>query len=95
VQTEQSSARQLASSVTTGLFAALMAFSGALYLAGVRQVQEGMHLLGYPDYFMRFLGLAKLLGAAALLAPRMPWLREWADAGFGFDLMREVVGICR
>jgi hypothetical protein len=32
------------------------------------------------------LGVWKLLGGLALLAPGMPWLKEWAYAGVFFDL---------
>jgi len=38
--------------------------------------------LGYPDYFLTMLGVAKLLSVVALLAPVPRWLREWAYAGF-------------
>ena len=37
--------------------------------------------LGYPSYLATMLGIAKLLAAAALLAPRLPRLKEWAYAG--------------
>ena len=37
-------------------------------------------------YCMSILGLAKLLGVLALLAPRRPLLKEWAYAGFAFSL---------
>src|SRR5260370_259391 len=43
--------------------------------------------LGYPDYFRSLLGVAKVLGALALLLPRPSILREWAYAGFTFDLL--------
>jgi hypothetical protein len=50
-------------------------------------VVETFGHLGYPTYFARLLGLAKLLGVAALLAPRAGILREWAYAGFTFVLV--------
>jgi hypothetical protein len=34
----------------------------------------------------RNLGIWKILGALALLAPRFPRLKEWAYAGIAFDL---------
>ena len=43
--------------------------------------------LGYPDYLLPFLGVAKLLGVAGLLAPRFPRVKEWAYAGLSFDLV--------
>ena len=36
--------------------------------------------LGYPSYFLVLLGTWKVLGAAALLVPRQPLLKEWALA---------------
>ena len=42
--------------------------------------------LGYPAYFSTILGAWKLLGAIAIVAPRYPRLKEWAYAGFFFDL---------
>jgi uncharacterized membrane protein YphA (DoxX/SURF4 family) len=42
--------------------------------------------LGYPAYVGVILGVWKLLGTAAILAPRLPRLKEWAYAGMIFDL---------
>jgi hypothetical protein len=58
-----------------------------MYLVAPPRLLEAMAPLGYPRYFFALLGAAKLLGAAALLAPRWPTLREWAYAGFTFDLL--------
>lgn len=46
----------------------------------------GIVRLGYPVYFVVLLGIWKTLGAAAILAPRLPRLKEWAYAGIVFDL---------
>jgi uncharacterized membrane protein YphA (DoxX/SURF4 family) len=46
-----------------------------------------LHHLGYPAYLARILGLAKLLGAAAVVLGRFPRLKEWAYAGFTFDYL--------
>jgi hypothetical protein len=73
--------------VATGLFCALFTFGGASHLVRAEGVAEGMQRLGYPAYVMTLLGVAKLLGVAALLAPGRPLLKEWAYAGFGFDLL--------
>ena len=43
-------------------------------------------VLGYPMYFFAILGVWKVLGAIAILAPRFPRLKEWAYAGIFFDL---------
>jgi len=42
--------------------------------------------LGYPAYLLDILGIWKLLGASAVLAPGLPRLKEWAYAGILFEL---------
>ena len=71
---------------TTGLFCLVLAFSGVAHLGRLEPMLESMTALGYPPYFMSILGTAKLLGVAALLAPGRPLLKEWAYAGFTFNL---------
>jgi hypothetical protein len=46
-----------------------------------------MEALGYPIYLMTILGAAKVLGVIALLIPGQPILKEWAYAGFTFDML--------
>lgn len=43
-----------------------------------------MTKLGYPGYFVTFLGIAKVLGVVILLIPGFPLLKEWVYAGFFF-----------
>lgn len=50
-----------------------------------------MRYLGYPVYLLTILGVWKLLGAIALLAPRFPRLKEWAYAGTFFAYTGAVV----
>jgi uncharacterized membrane protein YphA (DoxX/SURF4 family) len=40
-----------------------------------------MRHLGYPTYLMTILGIWYALAGLALLAPRLPRLKEWAYAG--------------
>jgi DoxX-like family len=42
--------------------------------------------LGYPVYVLLFLGVWKILGAAAIIAPGFPRLKEWAYAGTFFQI---------
>jgi uncharacterized membrane protein YphA (DoxX/SURF4 family) len=42
--------------------------------------------LGYPLYFATLAGAWKILGALAIVAPGLPRLKEWAYAGFFFEL---------
>lgn len=44
----------------------------------------GIEQLGYPVYVLTILGVWKLLGAAAILIPKSPLLKEWAYAGIFF-----------
>jgi hypothetical protein len=44
-----------------------------------------LQYLGYPLYLDLILGPWKLAGAAAVIAPRFPRLKEWAYAGIFFN----------
>src|SRR4029078_7408741 len=65
-----------------------MLSTGAVQLFKVKGDSPGsvdsMTHLGYPAYFVTMLGIAKILGVAALLIPKFPLLKEWAYAGFFF-----------
>ncbi len=43
--------------------------------------------MGYSPYFITTLGIAKICDAIALLIPRLGRLKEWAFAGFTFDVI--------
>ena len=72
--------------LTTGLVAAAFLASGAAELAGAPAAVTATLGLGYPAYVLTILGLWKVLSVPALLAPRLPRLKEWAYAGIFFDL---------
>jgi uncharacterized membrane protein YphA (DoxX/SURF4 family) len=57
---------------------------GRTALVAGEPVAEVLAHLGYPVYLLTILGAWKLLGAIALLAPRLPRLKEWAYAGSFF-----------
>lgn len=78
--------RTLAYWVTTVVFCLVLAFSGIAHFGRIDFMVESMTGLGYPVYFMSIIGLAKLLGVATLIAPGLPLLKEWAYAGFAFNL---------
>ena len=74
--------------VFTGLFAFLMLGSAIPDVLSMPIAVEGMHKgLGYPLYFIPFIGIAKVLGVIAILIPGYPRLKEWAYAGLIFDLV--------
>ena len=76
--------------VFTGLFCAAFTMGGTSHLLRLENVAESMAALGFPAYMMTILGVAKLLGVMALLVPGQPFLKEWAYAGFAFDLLGAV-----
>jgi len=59
---------------------------GVINLLGSPEAVEGLRHLGYPAYFGVLLGAWKLSGAIAITLPGFPRLKEWAYAGFFFDL---------
>jgi hypothetical protein len=77
-------ARKVTYWVTTGLLAALSAFAGFTYLMAGPQVVQGFAHTGYPQQLRIILGIAKPLGALALVVPGVVKLKEWAYAGFTF-----------
>ena len=68
------------------MFAAAMAASGVADLVHAPPMVESMSHLGYPLFVATLLGIWKLLGVGALLIPGAPRLKEWAYAGFAFEL---------
>jgi hypothetical protein len=42
--------------------------------------------LGFPQYMIPFLGVAKIIGSIVILIPGLNRLKEWAYAGLFFDL---------
>ena len=77
--------------VTTIFGPASFVIGGVLHLTHAEQVMSGLAHLGYPAYFASILGAWKVLGAIAIVMPRFPRLKEWAYAGFFFDLTAAAV----
>jgi hypothetical protein len=74
--------------VFTGLFAAMMLGSAIPDIILDPIAVKGMHEdLGYPVYFIPFIGVAKVLGVIAILTPGFRTIKEWAYAGLIFDLI--------
>ena len=70
--------------ITTGLIAASSAFAAYSYLSASPQAVAGFTHVGYPQQLRVILGIAKPLGAIALVVPGFVKLKEWAYAGFTF-----------
>lgn len=72
--------------ITTLWLSLGMVSSGLVQLLHVDAEVEAMTKLGYPMYFLTILGIWKLLGVVAILAPKYPLVKEWAYAGFFFTM---------
>ena len=70
----------------TALTAFVFLSGGAAYLSQASFAVGGLTELGYPGYFVTLLGVWKTLGGLAIVAPRLPRLKEWSYAGIAFDL---------
>jgi hypothetical protein len=79
-------ARTVAYWVTTAFLVFNILSGGLAELLQLSGNASGMIALGYPLYVMTILGVWKVLGTIALLAPRLPRLKEWAYAGIFFNM---------
>jgi uncharacterized membrane protein YphA (DoxX/SURF4 family) len=73
--------------IFTALLVVLMGFGSIPDLMPSSESVTLFDHLGYPTYLLSFLGVAKLLGVAAILIPGFPRIKEWAYAGLTFDLV--------
>ena len=64
---------------------------GIFYVTRAPQAVQGVMRLGFPLYFVIFLGVWKVLGAIAILIPGFALVKEWAYAGMFFDLTAAAV----
>ena len=76
--------------MATALFCLQMSFTAYAQLR-LPQVADAFTHLGFPSYFRVELSLAKLIGLALLVAPVPARLKEWAYAGFAFDLGSAII----
>jgi hypothetical protein len=84
-------ARRVIYWLATGIVAALSLFAGVMYLSGSQEVATGFARVRYPQQLRVLLGIAKPLGAIALLVPGFRRLKEWAYAGFTFAWIAAIV----
>lgn len=79
--------------ITTCLFAAFMIFSAVPDALVVDEAKAFLTHLGYPVYFIPFIGVAKILGSIAILIPGLRTIKEWAYAGLFYDLVGAVYSV--
>ena len=77
--------------ICTGLIAFFFISGGLAYAMGVPDVVQGVMQLGFPLYFVQLLGVWKVLGGVAIVAPALPRLKEWAYFGIFLDLSSAAV----
>lgn len=65
----------------------MMLGSAGMYLINHSMVADLFKQLGYPSYLVYPLAIAKVLGVIAVLTKKSRILKEWAYAGFFFDLL--------
>ena len=67
-----------------------MTFSAIPDILMVDDAVQFITHLGYPEYFIPFIGVAKVLGCIAIMVPFLQKIKEWAYAGLFFDLIGAV-----
>jgi hypothetical protein len=77
--------------LVTPLFLLLQGWATVQYLIEAPRMTATITDLGYPIYFMKMLGVAKLLGILAIATGLSRPLKEWAYAGFTFDVCAAIV----
>jgi len=70
----------------TGLLTALCLLGSFLDVTRSADAVALITHLGYPLYFVTFIGVVRLLGIIAILIPGYPKIKEWAYAGLFFDM---------
>ncbi len=74
--------------VVNVLFAGFMIFTAVPDVMNNADAVKMIHTdMGYPMYFLPYIGVAKILGGIAILIPGFPRIKEWAYAGLMFDLI--------
>lgn len=73
--------------IATGLILGMMIFSAASSFMQNPDGAKMMDAIGYRPYVLHLLAVAKIFGVIAILTPGFPRLKEWAYAGFTFDLI--------
>jgi uncharacterized membrane protein YphA (DoxX/SURF4 family) len=77
--------------IATAWLALGMTSTGIVQTIQMKEEADMILRLGYPLYFMTLLGIWKLLGVVAVLLPKLPWLKEWAYAGFFFTTSGAII----
>lgn len=63
-----------------------MVSTGIVQIIKMEEEVANFTRLGFPLYLMAMMGIWKIAGVVAVLAPKFPLLKEWAYAGFFFAM---------
>jgi hypothetical protein len=63
-----------------------MVSTGIVQIIKMEEEVTNFTRLGFPLYLMAMMGIWKIAGVFAVLAPKLPLLKEWAYAGFFFAM---------
>ena len=72
--------------ITTIVIAIAYFVTGLGNLLPFAHIAQDMAHLGYPDYFLKILGVWKILAAIVIVIPGIRRIKEWAFAGMMLDL---------
>jgi len=78
--------QKIAYYLATGVLTAIMLYSVQMYLRNPEMIADYFERVNYPRYLVYPLATAKLLGLIAIWGNFSKWLKEWAYAGFFFDI---------
>ena len=73
--------------LATGVLTAIMICSVQMYLRNPDMIADYFESVHYPRYLVYPLAIAKILGLVAIWGNFSKWLKEWAYAGFFFDII--------
>lgn len=72
--------------IATGLFSLMVLAGVGMYIFDHEKVKVMFTALKYPTYLIYPLAVVKILGIVAIFTKLSPTLKEWAYAGFVFEL---------
>ena len=72
--------------VATAVLTIIMIFSVQMYIRNPEAIATYFESVNYPRYLVYPLATAKILGLIAIWGNFSKWLKEWAYAGFFFDI---------
>lgn len=73
--------------ISTGILSLLMLGSGFGYFFNYSKISAIVETVDFPAWIIYPLGVAKILGVIAIVTRLSPTLKEWAYAGFTFNLL--------